>query len=229
MRALFLVLVAANLALFAWAHFLAPQDPRTDPRPLGQQIEPGKLRIIPGDTPAPTAPPSPPPVSKPSPAPEAVSASEAAAACLEWGGFGAAEAARAEQALAPLALGARLQQRRGEETAGWWVYIPPQGSRQAAQKKVGELKALGVDEYFVMQEEGRTRWAISLGVFRSEEAAASRLEALRAKGVRSAQLGPRETQVQKVWFQLHGANEALAAKLKEIAAGFPGTELKDCP
>ncbi len=221
MRALFLVLVAANLAFYAWIRFYAPQDSGTDPRPLTQQIEPAKLRIIRDEAPAPA--PAPEPAAPPKPAPEASSA------CLEWGGFAIADAARAQQALEPLAPGVRLQQRRGEETAGWWVFIPPQGSRQAAQKKVGELKALGVDEYFVMQEEGPTRWAISLGVFKSEEAAASRLEALRARGVRSAQVGPRETQVPRIWLQVRGADAPLAARLKEIAVGFAGSEVRDCP
>ncbi len=79
-----------------------------------------------------------------------------------------------------------------------------------------------------MQEEGKFTWAISLGVFRTEESAQSRLEALRAKGVRSAQTGERETRVPKVWFQVRNADAALQAKLREIVQGFPGTELRDC-
>ena len=223
MRALFLLLVAANTAFVAWAHFLAPPDTASDARPLSQQIAPEKLRLL---SPTDLAAVSAPGAAKPKAAAEPAAA---AAACVEWGGFAIAEAPRAEQALEPLALGARLGRRRSEETAGWWVYIPSQGGRQAAQKKLAELKTLGIDEFFVMQEEGRYRWAVSLGVFSSEEAASSRLEALRAKGVRSAQIGPRETQVQKIWFQVRGADTALQTKLKEIAPGFPGTDVKDCP
>lgn len=217
MRILFLVLVAANLAFFAWSQYVSPLDASSDPRPLAQQLAPEKLKILsPADFAAA-------PAAKPRPGPEAP------AACLEWGSFTLADAPRAEQALEPLALGARLAQRRGEETAQWWVFIPPQGGRAAALKKVAELKALKVEEYFVMQEEGRFRWAVSLGVFKTEEAAKSRLEALRAQGVRTAQAGERETQVQKVWFQVKDADAALQARLKEIAGGFAGSELRDCP
>lgn len=216
MRALFLLLVAANLALFAWSRYATAPESATDREPLGRQISPEKIRILSSQElaglPATNA--------KAEPAPKG---------CTEWGGFALAEAPRAEQALQPLALGARLAQRRTEETAGWWVFIPPQGSRPAALKKTAELKGLGIDEFFVVQEEGSMRWAISLGVFRTEEAAKSRLEALRARGVRSAQTGEREAQVAKVWFQVRGADAALQAKLKDLAQGFPGTELRDCP
>lgn len=152
----------------------------------------------------------------------------APAACIEWGGFAVAEAPRGEKALEPLALGARLSQRRSEETAGWWVFIPPQGNRAAALKKTAELKLLGIDDYFMIQDEGNMHWAVSLGVFSSEDAAKSRLEALRARGVRSAQTGERDTQVAKIWFQVRGADAALQAKLREIAQGLVGTEVRDC-
>lgn len=241
MRAVFLLLIAANLALFAWARYYAGADGTTDPEPLRRQIKPESIRILTGPELADL------PALKPKPGPEAAPGALAAAqgapaaapgapaqtpaapsACAEWGGFAIAEAPRAEQALAPLALGARLTQKRSDETAGWWVFIPPQVNRAAALRKTAELKSLGVDDYFVIQDEGKSRWAVSLGVFSSEEAARSRLEALRAKGVRSAQTGERETPVTKVWFQARGADAAQQAKLREIAQTFPGTEVRDC-
>jgi hypothetical protein len=215
-RALFLFLVAANLAFFAWTTYLAPPETGRDPRPLARQIAPERLPIVPAAGEEPTKA-------------QARAPGPAAPVCLEWGGFAPAEAARAAEALAPLALGERLTERRSAETAGWWVFIPPQANRQAAQKKAAELKALGVDDYFIVQEEGPSRWAVSLGIFSSEQAAQSRLEALKGRGVRSAQVGARETPVQKVWYQVRGAEGAQLARLKELAAGFPGTELRDCP
>jgi hypothetical protein len=219
MRTVFLLLVAVNLALFAWARYYSVADGTTDPEPLRRQLKPESIRILTGPELAGL------PALKPKPAPQS---QPAPAACTEWGGFALAEAPRAEQALAPLALGARLSQKRSEETAGWWVFIPPQGNRAGALKKTAELKALGIDDYFVIQDEGKMRWAVSLGVFSSEDSARSRLEALRAKGVRSAQTGERETQVAKIWFQARGADAAQQAKLREIAQAFPGTEVRDC-
>lgn len=258
MRILFLLLVAANLAFFAWLRFMAPADPALDPQPMAQQLDPGKLRIVPAqelaqvaaspdagaraaqaklpapapesaaaDKPAPeasaTAKPAPAPAPSAKPAPE-----PAPLACVEWGSFSPQEATRAEQRLEPLALGARLAQFRGEESAGWWVFIPPQASRAAAQKKAAELKTLGVDDYFVVQDNGKLRWSLSLGVFRTEDAARARLEALRARGVRSAQVGRRETRVPKVWFQVKNVDAAINARLQEIAREFEGATLHDC-
>jgi len=224
MRLLFLLLLAANLGFFAWRGFLAAPDPAVDRQPLSQQLDPGKLRIVPAGELA-KAPPPPPPPAKPKPAPPPP---PPPIACLEWGSFSPADASRAAQHLEPLALGARLAQVRGEETAGWWVHIPPQGNRAGALRKAAELKKLGVPDYFVVQEEGLWRWALSLGVFRAEEAAKAHLQALRAKGVRSAVLGQRETRVPKVWFQLRGIEPALHARLQEMARDFEGATLHEC-
>ncbi len=217
MRALFLFLLFANLAFYAWSRYGAAPEP-ADPAPQSRQIEPEKLKVL--------APASLPPVSAqkkaPSPAPTPV-------ACLEWGSFTLADAPRAEQALEPLGLGARLAQRRAEETAGWWVFIPPQSNRQGALRKAAELKGLGVDEYFIVQEEGEHRWALSLGVFRSEQAAQARLAALRNQGVRSARVGARETVVPKIWLQMKAVDAPLQARLQELARQAEGSELKECP
>lgn len=224
MRLVFLLLLAANLGFFAWMRFLAAPDPAVDRQPLSQQLDPGKLRIVPGTEIAQAPPPA--PVPKPQPAPpEPV---PVPIACLEWGSFSPGDAARVEPRLEPLALGARLAQYRGEETAGWWVYIPPQGNRAGALRKAAELKKLGVNEYFVVQDEGRLRWAVSLGVFRAEDKAKAHLDALRAQGVRSAVIGQRETRVPKVWFQVRGVEPALHARLQEIAREFEGATLHEC-
>jgi len=213
-RTLFLLVVLVNVLFFAWSRYVAPPEAVADPQPLVRQIEPQKLKVIaPGELP--------PVAARPAPAPMALK-------CIEWGSFTVADASQAQAALEPLQLGPRLGQRRTEESAGWWVFIPPQGSRPAAQKKAAELKALAVDDYFVVQEDGPYRWALSLGVFRSEEAAQARLTTLREQGVRSAQVGPRETPVAKVWLQVKAVDAGLYARLKEVARGMEGSELREC-
>ena len=157
MRTIFLLIVLGNVAFFAWSRYVAPPEASADPLPLERQIEPEKLKVIaPSDLPPVTARPTVPAVAAP-----------LALKCLEWGSFTLADAPRAEKALEPLALGARLAQRRTEEAAGWWVFIPPPGTRPAALREAAELKALSIDDYFIVQEDGPYRWALSLGVFRS--------------------------------------------------------------
>jgi hypothetical protein len=209
MRALALLLVLGNLMLAAWFQFYGTAD--AEPVPLGKGLNSERLQVI-----------------RAGALPAAKVAPRAIAKCIEWGSFAVADAPRAEKALEPLALGARLAQRRTEETAGWWVFIPPQGSRPAALKKAGELKGLGIDEYFIVQEEGPHHWAVSLGVFRTEEAAQARLATLQKRGVRSAQVGPREMLVPKIWLQVKGVDESLESKLREIAREIEGSEVKPC-
>ena len=228
MRLAFLLLLAANLAFFAWARFVAPPDPAVDRAPLARQLEPHKLRIVPERELAqlplrPTQAPE-----KPKPKPAAPPPEAKPVACVEWGSFSPADASRAAQRLEPLALGARLAQYRGEETASWWVHMPPQGNRAGAMKKAAELKQLGVDDYFVFQDAGALRWSLSLGVFTTEEAAKAHLEALRGKGVRSAVIGRRETRVPKVWFQVREVDAPLQARLEAVARDFEGATLHQC-
>jgi SPOR domain len=219
-RVVFLVLVLVNLALYAWSRYGVPEN--TAPAPISRQIAPEKVKVVaPADLPPPAAAVTKPPAAAPTAA--------AASSCIEWGSFSVADAPRAEKALEPLGLGARVAQRRSEEQAAFWVFIPPQANRQLALRKAAELKQLGVEDYFVVQEEGAYRWALSLGVFRTEEAAQARLAALREQGVRSARVGARDTVVPKVWLQVKGVDAPLQARLKEIARQIDGSELKDCP
>ena len=96
MRTLFLVLVFANVALFAWWRYGAADA--ADPAPLRRQLEPEKLKVLrPADLPPPSAATT-----------EKAASAAAAVGCMEWGSFTLADTARAELALAPLALGARL-------------------------------------------------------------------------------------------------------------------------
>lgn len=213
MRTLFLVLVLANLAFFAWARYFSPPDAGADPRPYARQIEPEKLKLVSARELEQLTP---------------IQKKPAALACLEWGSFTLADLPRAEKALEPLGLGARVVQRRTEELAGWWVHTPPQRTRQAALGKAAELKALGIQDYFVVNEEGPFRWALSLGVFRSEEAAQARLEVLRAQGVSSARITARETVVPKVWLQIKSVDPSLEARLKELTARIEASELRPC-
>lgn len=232
MRTLFLFLLLANLAFFAWTHYIAPSAPATDPRPLARQLDPGAIHLLSAAQLAAMAAPNP----APAPATPAASNSSPAAApaaaaptpCLEWGAFDKAGAARAAQALAPLALGQRLAQRRSAQTIAWWVFIPPQSSASEAEKKASELKDLGVKDYFVVQQPGPQHWSISLGVFRNEAAAQTRLRALQAKRVHSAQVGSYATQNEKLWYQVHDVDAALHAKLEQLAQKFPGSALQAC-
>lgn len=84
----------------------------------------------------------------------------------------------------------KLHEKAAAPVSQYWVYFAPRANRTEAEKKVEEIKALGVSEYFIVQDSVTYRDAISLGVFSSESAANERLTSLQAKGVKTAKIGP---------------------------------------
>jgi hypothetical protein len=106
--------------------------------------------------------------------------------------------------------------------------MPPQGSKEGADKKAAELRALGVTNYFIMSDNSPLRWAISLGVFKTESAAQNQLAALMKQGVRTARITPRMSGSKLLAFQFRDVDGALKAKLEQIRGGFPNTETHAC-
>jgi hypothetical protein len=236
----FWLLLLANAGLLAYqGGYLDELFPSArEPSRLSQQLNPDKLRLLsPAEaTPAPSAAApaaasaaSAPPAPASAPAATAPANAAAPLACVEIGAFDDAEAKRFETQLAPLALGERLTRRSVQEASRYIVYMPPQGSKEGADRKAAELKHLGVNDFFVIQDGSPLQWGISLGVFKSEEAARKQLAMLNQKGVRSARVGTQGVGPAKTVFQLRGLDAAAQASLQKIKQGFPHQDAHDCP
>lgn len=151
-------------------------------------------------------------------------------ACYEVGNFALADARRFEAAVAPLELGDRQARRNmpGTEISSYIVHIPSPGSKEAADKKTAELRALGVTNYFVMSDNPAMRWAISLGVFKTEAAAQSQLAMLQKQGVHSARVAPRMSASKLLVFQFRDIGADVKAKLDEKLEAFPNQQGRSC-
>jgi len=224
----FWILLLGNAGLLAYqqGYFDALLSSGREPARMKQQINADKVRVIP----APAAAPEPPPEPAPEPAAAAVSEAKkpVVLACTEIGNFGPEEAKRFSAELASLSLGDRVKQRALQEVASHMVYIPPQADKESADKKAGELRKLGVEDFFIIQDNSSLRWGISLGVFRHEEAARTHLAALTQKGVRSARIGQRTVTSSQVAFQVRELDEDAKAALDKVKAGFPKQEVRAC-
>lgn len=224
LKFIFWSLVAINGALFAYGqgylgHFSGNER---EPQRMQNQLNADKLAII-----------SPEQATAVASAASAAASAEAKAetqACVEIGNFLIADARKFETKLEPLQLGDRQSRHNlpGTEVSSWIVYIPSQGSKEGAARKAGELRALGVTNYFIMSDSQVMRWAISLGVFRTETGAQNQLAALMKQGVHSARVEPRMSGSKQLAFQFRDVDPALKAKLEQIRAGFPGTETHNC-
>ncbi len=233
LKILFGLLLAINGGLLAFQQgWLDPLLPSShEPSRLAQQLHADQLTLVPlaENKPAASVPVSAPPAAEPEPAATVTqAATPAVAACTEIGNFDAAEAQRFESRLASLSLGARLTRRTILDNARYIVYIPPLASKEAAEKKAGELRGLGVEDFFVIQDNSALQSGISLGVFKSEEAARAHLAALNKKGVRSARITAHGTSGNKTAFQLRGIDAATKGSIDKVREGFPRQQWREC-
>jgi len=233
MRALVWILLLGNAIFFAvmqWGGLLAADERAAQAQPPLHE-EKISLLGVPQGKPAVGLSASAPAVATPAPVPvDTPAPARQDALCMEWGEFSGADLARATAALTALQLGDRLDQRQVEYAIGYWVYIPPQKDKAAVNRKIVQLKARGIEEYFVVPDVGAWQNAISLGVFKTREAAQHFLDELqRTKDVRTAQIGERASQLKATIFMLNGLDARTAANIAEIQKNFAGSELKDVP
>ncbi|HEU0233863.1 MAG TPA: SPOR domain-containing protein [Gallionella sp.] len=232
MKTLVWILLLGNVIFFAvmqWGGLLAADEQAAQAQP---PLHEEKISVLsaPQGKPAAALPASAPePVSAPVEAP-AMLAAKPDVSCMEWGEFSGADLARATAALSTLQLGDKLSQRQVEYAIGYWVYIPPMKDKAAVNQKIAQLKARGIDEYFVVPDAGPWLNAISLGVFKTREAAQHFLDELRrSKGVRSAQIGERASKLKATLFVLNGLDAKTGTDLARIQKDFAGSDLKDIP
>jgi hypothetical protein len=237
------LLLLANLALFGWMRWGSSLTVDADAGAVQAALNPDKIKLLttlpgsaavaasgtaPGTSltllPA-SAPAASAPLSASTPA-VAVNVPPKVLNCAEWGEFSGDDLARSQQALAELKLGDRLTQRIQEKDHGYWVYLPPMKKRTVIEKKIEQLKERGVTDYFVVQEKGRWFNAISLGVFKTQEAAQKYLVSLQSKDVRSAKVGERKSKLKFTVFAIKGLDTATEDRLSALQKGFPDSELK---
>ena len=211
MRALFLLLVLANVVFFAYVNWLRAPDSSAELIPK-LQVNPDRIRVIgPGEK-ARTG-----------------SAARDASACLEWSGFAGADIARADAAVATLQLPGVMVQRAVADAGGYWVFLPPMKTKADVDKRVAALKARGVKDFYVVQETGQWRNAISLGIFKSEDTARSMAAKLKDSGVPGVTLERRENMLKQVVYFLREPIPATIMRLAELQRDFPNTEVKAVP
>ena len=158
------------------------------------------------------------------PGPVAASAA-VSSACLAWGPFARADAARARELLAAVVPAEAVSSREVIGAGAWWVALPPQKSLADAQRKMAELKALGVSRYSLVETADEWQNAVELGVFADEAAAREHLARLQQLGVRTARVIERQAPVGVQWLVREPGAAALARVLELKQANFPGSAL----
>lgn len=148
------------------------------------------------------------------------------AVCVEWGEFSGPYLDRAKKELENMKLGGRLTQRTVLYETGYRVYIPPLTNKTAIRKKIEEIKASGLEEYYVLKNQGKFSNAISLGMFKSEESAKHFLTFVREKGFHTAKIGERKQKLKFIVFVIKGLDAESFTYLTKLQKDFVNSELK---
>ncbi|MFT4172182.1 MAG: SPOR domain-containing protein [Rhodocyclaceae bacterium] len=231
-KPLFFVLLVLDAALLALAAAPAAGLPSPlasvgEPERLRNQLHPDRIKVLPGATnavaPATTRPSEPTP-----PAPEQTAAPAPAAACLAYSALNADQvatvSARAKEAGQAVSL--REISAPGAPSS-WWVNIPPQGGKEAADRRADTLRRNGIQDFFIVQDAGANQYAVSLGLFRSEAAAKRQLESIQSKGVTTARISTRDGH-ETTRVELHGPADLIDGIGRDLGSKLKGVETATC-
>lgn len=156
-------------------------------------------------------------------------ATQSVNSCYKWGKFTPANLAAAQSVIERLGLEAELVQDFGvQQDSRFWVYYPPLATAELAQIKAAEIKSLGVDELYIVQD-STWRNAISFGLFNEESLATSLLRELKAKGVKNAVKSLRNNGKATSSLIAKSVSSEAAVELYKIRPEFVGTEVTPVP
>jgi len=215
MRWLLWLLLLVNAMLLGYFQLAVPRHVAA---PVALDLNAAKIKIVSAEELAAKAKPD---TTVPS-SPQSIAAPPV---CYEWGSFAAPDATRAKEALDRLAIAVTVQKHTPQEAIRYWVYIPPLKTPEAAQAKAVEVRQLGVEEIFIIQEP-KWRNAISLGVFRDEGLANKYLEELRNRGVKSAVKGQRNHDGEQTGYLISNMTPAQLEEINRLKTEFFGSDLK---
>ena len=221
MRALFLLLLLANLLFLAWATWISP------PAPLAGQATPSApdrkaIRLL---REAPAA------ATKPSAA-DAGGATLPMAECVSAGPF--LERAQADVATSELqrrGFTSRLRMANEAVRVGQWVRVPNLATAEDATNALAAIKAAGIPDAEIVNEDGIAN-TVSLGVF-GEPGRADQVAAVARKAGFTPAVSDRTRPTDVFWLdvdrQQNGSLPALDAFGPAPVAPAPPLELRACP
>ena len=218
MRALVFLLILANLLFFAWTQGYFGDPASADALRLQQQLQADRIKIVARDEPPAIIPATPAKTEKP----------PSSDVCLLLADLPAADLSHAETLLTDRFPEFRTERKSTAVSSSYWVFVPPLKNKQEAERKAAELKQAKVPEFFILQEPPNLRFAISLGIFSSREAAEERLVELRSKGVRSAKVGERDPRPASGSLEIRGPGERSEALREAIVETLPKNKLSVC-
>jgi hypothetical protein len=226
LRALFFVLLGANLLVFAIGRGWLGSLQHGEPERLAAQMEPDKIRILRDPPPVPQAAGVPPAAAAAAATDATAPVATEAAQCLFWPGLARDLAQQLAKAGEAAELQAQVTDETGSESPSFWVHIPAPAGRDDTARLVADLKAKGVD-HFVMKEGSRAPGAISLALFKVRSQAYGQAEKLARQGVAGIRIEERGGARASV--TLRGGRAALDGLRARLPAELAQARTGPCP
>jgi hypothetical protein len=203
-RAVLLVLLLVNLAFFAWARWLAPEDATA--LPVSPKVNAPRLRL----------------------------ASEASAVtdttgdrCVTVGPFPNNElASRARATLTDAGYSSVPREVQTRDVDGFWVFLEAPSTPVAEKRLLDRLRRGGIADAQPIGEGAERR--ISLGLF-SEEARAFAQSERVARLQLLPQIEAREKDTTSIWLDLQLKSDATLREGQSFKAGESELEFRPCP
>ena len=239
LRGLVMVLVLANALYFAWsrgylASYSAAPVSQSEPQRIAQQIKPEQMRIVGVDDArlldAAAAVPVVTAAASAAAAPAPAVASTVATECLQAGVFGEAQTLALTTALTTALPAGSWVLENAVEPARWIVYMGRYASTDAAIKKRGELRGLGVPSELVKGAPFTSGLApgLSLGGFETEAAATAELAVLSRRGVKTAGIRQERAELRGQRLKLPAVSAELRSQLDAAKPPLAGKPLLAC-
>ena len=190
-------------------------------KPPESQAQPGVVQTLPSD-------------------PKPSESSQLGSQCIVVGVFETKEASDFEKRLNSLSLAAKditripVYEKTGQ-TVNHIVYIPSQGSKKNTDKRIADLKKSNIGSYHVIQDKSDLQGAISLGIFKTEEAANKFAATLKNQGINDTQVGTRnrpssqpDKPVEKIQYQINNLNENAIQVIDNVLKEFTKQTKQKC-
>ncbi|AIU27947.1 hypothetical protein LV28_16555 [Pandoraea pnomenusa] len=155
-------------------------------------------------------------------------AAAVATACLDIGPFSASDAPQARGLLL-----AALPSGQGDIQSiavdkRYWVHLDPVPNKAAADKQVAQLRAAGVTEYFLLNDDG-SNVVVSLGLFNDRERAVRLMAAAQKKGL-TPQLSERPNARSRIIYRIAGINGNAATQVRGVVTQqWSAQMVRACP
>lgn len=221
LKIFFWILLAANIVLFAFqrTYFNAPSTGKHEPERLAYQYQEDRIRLL-----------SPDEINRDIAKSKAAQDITTAGSCMDTAPFNKAETAGFERQLPSLSMNkGDIRRIPVRENQAYMVFIAPAASQKAAEEKIAELEKKGIKSYYLIRDSGELKWAVSLGVFKTREAAEKHAADMEKTGLADIHVAPRGLASEKTVYRLNNLNDEQLRALEAIIRNFPGQSIRACP